>query len=228
MNAPARLCIFDLDGTLADTAPDLVAALNRVLEEEGLPTADFATARAFVGHGARVLIERAHRAHGIELEDQKAIDLTERFVSHYGDHIAEGTVLFPHVLEAMDVMEADGWQFAICTNKREDLARQLLDVMNLTHRFKAICGGDTFAERKPSGQHILKTAEAAGAGEARLLMIGDSAPDVLAAQDAGVPVVAVSFGYSNEPIATLNPTAILSDFDALPDLAEKLVPAKAA
>jgi phosphoglycolate phosphatase len=228
MNAPARLCIFDLDGTLADTAPDLVAALNRVLEEEGLPSADFDTARAFVGHGARVLIERAHRAHGIELDDQKAVDLTERFVSHYADHIAEGTVLFPHVLEAMDTMEADGWQFAICTNKRESLARQLLQGMNLTHRFRAICGGDTFAERKPSGRHILKTAEAAGAGKARILMIGDSAPDVLAAQDAGVPVVAVSFGYSNEPIATLNPTAIISGFDALPDLAEELVPAKAA
>jgi phosphoglycolate phosphatase len=80
---------------LADTAPDLVAALNRVLEEEGLPSADFDTARAFVGHGARVLIERAHRAHGIELDDQKAVDLTERFVSHYADHIAEGTSFFP-------------------------------------------------------------------------------------------------------------------------------------
>lgn len=228
MNAPARLCIFDLDGTLADTAPDLVAALNRVLEEEGLPSADFTTARAFVGHGARVLIERAHRAHGIELDDQKAVDLTERFVSHYADHIAECTVLFPHVLAAMDTMEADGWQFSICTNKRESLARQLLAEMSLTHRFKAICGGDTFAERKPSGQHILKTADAAGAGEARILMIGDSAPDVRAAQDAGVPVVAVSFGYSNEPIATLNPTAIISGFDELPGLAEQLVPAKAA
>jgi phosphoglycolate phosphatase len=228
MSASARLCIFDLDGTLADTAPDLVAALNRVLDEEGLPTADCQTARAFVGHGARVLIERAHRAHGIELNDQQAVSLTERFVTHYANHIAEATVLFPHVLEAIDKMGVHGWRFAICTNKREGLARQLLEGMGLTDRFDAICGGDTFAERKPSGQHILKTAAAAGSGNDGILMIGDSAPDILAAKDAGVPVIAVSFGYSNEPIEELHPTAILSSFEALPALAERLVPAKAA
>ena len=228
MTEAPRLCVFDLDGTLADTAPDLVAALNRVLAEEDLPMADFDTARAFVGHGARVLIERAHKAHGISLTDEQAISLTERFVNHYAAHIADETVLFPHALEAMDIMTKQGWRFAICTNKRESLARQLLDGMRLSGRFDAICGGDTFAVRKPDGQHILKTAEAAGGPWNGVLMIGDSAPDINAAKDAGVPVIAVSFGYSNEPIEGLHPDVIISSFAELPQHAEALVPAKAA
>ncbi|MEQ8656123.1 MAG: phosphoglycolate phosphatase [Hyphomicrobiales bacterium] len=224
MTASARLCIFDLDGTLADTAPDLVAALNHVLEAEGLPQADFETARAFVGHGARVLIERAHRAHDIELDDARAIELTEQFVGFYAQNIAGHTMLFPHVLDAMEDMAEDGWAFAICTNKRESLARQLLDSLDLTERFDAICGGDTFAERKPNGQHILKTIEAAGGNPARSVMVGDSPPDILAAKDANVPVIAVSFGYSNEPIGSLDPDVIIDTFADLQEKADELVP----
>ncbi|MEO0382408.1 MAG: phosphoglycolate phosphatase [Pseudomonadota bacterium] len=224
MTASARLCIFDLDGTLADTAPDLVAALNHVLAAEGLPQADFETARAFVGHGARVLIERAHRAHDIELDDARAIELTEQFVGFYAQNIAGDTILFPHVLEAMEEMAEDGWAFAICTNKRESLARQLLDALDLTERFDAICGGDTFAERKPNGQHILKTIEAAGSDPASSVMVGDSPPDVLAAKDANVPVIAVSFGYSNEPIGSLDPDVIIDTFADLQEKADALVP----
>ena len=220
----ARLCVFDLDGTLADTAPDLVAALNHVLISEGLPAADFQTARAFVGHGARVLIERSHKAHGITLDEQLAMDLTERFVTYYGENIAGHSALFPHALNALDVMEERGWRFAVCTNKRESLARQLLESLGIAARFDAVCGGDTFAERKPSGQHILKTIKAAGGNAARALMVGDSAPDVLAAKDAQVPVVAVAFGYSNEPIDSLNPDRLIKSFEALPDFAEALVP----
>lgn len=224
MTASARLCIFDLDGTLADTAPDLVAALNHVLTAEGLPQADFETARAFVGHGARVLIERAHRAHDIELDDARAMELTEQFVGFYAQNIADDTMLFPHVLDAMEEMAENGWAFAICTNKRESLARQLLDALDLTERFDAICGGDTFAERKPNGQHILKTIEAARGDPASSVMVGDSPPDVLAAKDANVPVIAVSFGYSNEPIGSLDPDVIIDTFADLQENADALVP----
>jgi len=226
MTASSRLCVFDLDGTLADTAPDLVSALNHVLAAEGLPQADFPTARAFVGHGARVLIERAHRAHDIELDDARALELTEQFVGYYAQNIADGTVLFPHVLEAMEEMAEDGWTFAICTNKREGLARQLLDALDLTERFDAICGGDTFAERKPNGQHILKTIEAAGGNPSRSVMVGDSPPDILAAKDANVPVIAVSFGYSNEPIGSLDPDVIIDTFADLQEKADALVPSR--
>lgn len=225
---PARLCVFDLDGTLADTAPDLVSALNKVLAEEGLPQSHFDEARAFVGHGARVLIERAHRAHGIELDDAQATRLTERFVAHYAADIAGGTRLFPKAHEAMVAMRGAGWRFAICTNKREALARQLLDTMGLTDQFEAICGGDTFPERKPSGQHILKTIAATGGAPERSVMIGDSPPDVLAAKDAGVPVVAVSFGYSNVPLPPLEPEALIDSFAELPAAADRLVPANGA
>lgn len=228
MTDAPRLCVFDLDGTLADTAPDLVAALNHVLINEGLPQADFETARAFVGHGARVLIERAHAAHDVHLSDEQAIDLTDQFVGYYAQNIADGTLLFPHVLDAMDAMAEDGWHFAICTNKRESLARQLLDALDITERFEAICGGDTFAERKPNGQHILKTAASAGGPWSGVLMIGDSAPDVLAAKDADVPVIAVSFGYSHDPIQALDPDVLIDSFIDLPEKAEQLVPAKAA
>lgn len=220
-----RLCVFDLDGTLADTAPDLVEALNHVLASEGLPLVDFETARAYVGHGARVLIERAHTANDIDLSDEQTTDLVDQFVGYYAQNIADHSILFPHVLEAMERMEDDGWRFAICTNKMEDLARQLLDALDMTERFDAICGGDTFAERKPNGQHILKTIAAAGGNAKRAVMVGDSGPDIFAAKDAEVPVIAVSFGYSHEPVDTLAPDLIIETFADLPDKAEELVPA---
>lgn len=221
----ARMCVFDLDGTLADTAPDLVEALNHVLSNQGLPLVDFGTARAYVGHGARVLIERAHAANDIDLTEEQTTDLTEQFVGFYAQNISDGTVLFPHILDAMDRMEEDGWRFAICTNKLEHLARQLLDALDLTERFDAICGGDTFAERKPNGQHILKTIAAAGGDAKRAIMVGDSGPDIFAAKDAGVPVIAVPFGYSHEPVDTLDPDVIIESFADLPDKADELVPA---
>lgn len=219
-----RLAIFDLDGTLADTAPDLVAALNHVLAQEGLPMADFTQARAYVGHGARVLIERAHTAHALTLSEAQATLLTEDFVAAYARNIAGGTVLFEGVLEAMHAMQQQGWRFAICTNKRQGLARQLLDALELSHRFEAISGGDSFAWRKPDGRHILSTMEAAGGTPGQVLMVGDSPPDVLAAKAAGVPVVAVRFGYANEPLEDLHPEALIDHFSQLPALAEQLVP----
>ncbi|MEM1284910.1 MAG: phosphoglycolate phosphatase [Pseudomonadota bacterium] len=221
--SPTRLCVLDLDGTLADTAPDLVAALNKLLAEEGLPEANFDEARAFVGLGARVLIERAHRAQGIDLADADAIALTERYVAHYALDIAGQTQLFAHVGDALDAMRKDGWRLAICTNKREALARQLLETMNIADWFDAICGGDTFAERKPNGQHILKTIAAAGGDPRHSVMIGDSPPDILGAQNAKVPVIAVSFGYSNEPIKPLGPDVIIDSFADLQAQAERLV-----
>ena len=224
----ARLCVFDLDGTLADTAADLVGALNRVLAEEGLPAASFDEARAYVGHGARVLIERAHAAHGLVLEEARAVALTERFVAHYAADIAGGTVLFPGADAAMDRMAAAGWRFAVCTNKREGLARQLIAALGRTGRFAAITGGDTFGFRKPDGRHILETVALAGGSPGRALMVGDSGPDVQAARDAGVPVVAVAFGYSAGPVEALGADAVIGHFDALPALAERLVPAEVA
>lgn len=220
----ARLCVFDLDGTLADTAPDLVEALNHVLSNAGLPLVDFGTARAYVGHGARVLIERAYAANDIDLGEEETAELVEQFVGFYSQNIADSSVLFPHVLDAMERMEEDGWHFAVCTNKLEHLARQLLDALDMTERFDAICGGDTFAERKPNGQHILKTIEAAGGDASRAVMVGDSGPDIYAAKDAGVPVIAVPFGYSRDPVDTLNPDVIIESFADLPERAEELIP----
>ncbi|MBV6658184.1 MAG: phosphoglycolate phosphatase [Devosiaceae bacterium] len=227
--APAgRLCIFDLDGTLAETAPDLVNALNHVLRTEELPEASFAEARAYVGHGARVLIERAHAAHDITLDDAAAVALTERFVDYYGENIAHESALFPGVLDAMDMMAEEGWRFAICTNKREGLAVNLLQTLGVADRFDAICGGDTFDFRKPDGRHITATAQAAGGPEGRILMIGDSAPDILAAKDAGVPSVAVTFGYAQDDVSSLGADAVIEHFTALPALAETLVTANGA
>ncbi|MEM6711339.1 MAG: HAD hydrolase-like protein [Pseudomonadota bacterium] len=219
-----RLCIFDLDGTFAETAPDLVAALNRLLIEEGLPQADFKEARAYVGHGARILIERAHRANGIELDNAQAVALTDRFIAHYAAHIADETYIFEHALTSMETMREAGWRFAICTNKREHLARQLLGALGVLEAFEAICGGDTFEMRKPNGQHILKTVEAAGGAPGGALMVGDSAPDIDAAKDAKIPVVGVTFGYTPGTISDLRPDKVISSFADLPAVAEALVP----
>lgn len=219
----SKICVFDLDGTLANTAPDLISALNRVLQDQNLPAADYEDARAFVGHGARVLIERAHRAQGIELSDRAATELTERYVDYYKGSIAVETRLFPNALNAMQALFSDGWTLAVCTNKRESLARQLLEAIKIDHHFAAICGGDTFDYRKPDGRHILSTIAMAGADPDSAVMIGDAEPDVLAAKDAKIPVIAVDFGYGADAVAALSPDALISDFAELPATAETLI-----
>ncbi len=213
MSAP--LLVLDLDGTLLDTAPDLLGALNAVLAEDGLPPASRETLALRFGHGARALIVEAYRREGRTGWEDRIDRLVERFLLHYAGRYAAETRPFPGAVEAMDRLAAAGVRFAVCTNKRKGMADPLLEAMGLRHRFDAVLGGDSLPVRKPDPAHLLATISAAGADPAAAVMVGDSDADVLAAKAAGVPVVGVTFGYSPDPMDLLGPDAAIDHFDDL-------------
>jgi phosphoglycolate phosphatase len=205
------LLVFDLDGTLADTAADLVSTLNFILAREGLRTVPLQDARPMVGGGARKLIERGLAANRFEASEARIDAMLADFLAHYEAHIADKTVLFPGVTDAL----AAGFSFAVCTNKVEHASILLLRALGIEPRFEAICGKDTFGVSKPDGEALLRTIARAGGDPDRAVMIGDSKIDIATARNAGVPVVAVSFGYSKEPIDSLAPDRVIGHYDEL-------------
>jgi phosphoglycolate phosphatase len=215
--------VFDLDGTLVDTAPDLMNTLNTVLGEEGLPPLPYETAPLLVGRGAKVMLERGFAADGRPLEEPDASRLFARFIEHYLEHIADESRPFPGVLEVLDRFEAEGAILAVCTNKRTDLALAVLDALHLTGRFKTVVGPDMAPRPKPDASHLLRTVELCGGDPARALMVGDSINDVLAARNAQIPVVLVSFGYTDIPARDLDADALIDGFDELYEQVVRLV-----
>ncbi|HTV34601.1 MAG TPA: HAD-IA family hydrolase [Methylocella sp.] len=209
------LLVFDLDGTLADTAGDLVATLNVILAQEGLAAIELAKARPMVGGGARLLIKRGLEANGAEVSEARLDELLADFLAYYEAHIAEQTMLFPGVTSALDRFEASGFAFAVCTNKVEHPAVMLLNALGIAKRFRAICGKDSFAVNKPNGRALLQTIARAGGDRGRAVMIGDSKTDIETARNADVPVVAVTFGYTSEPVDHFKPDGIISHYDEL-------------
>ena len=224
MTAP--LLVLDLDGTLVDTAEDLIATLNRILTGEGLTPVTRADAGALLGAGAKAMIERGYRLNEVELDTATLDRLFTSFIPLYGQAIAVHSRPFPGAVAALDRFQAAGWRLAICTNKLEGLSRRLLDELGLTSRFAAICGGDTFPVRKPEAAHLLGTIAAAGCRAERAVMVGDSATDINAARNAGVPVVAVTFGYTDRPVAEYAPDKVIDHFDLLFDAVGEVVAAR--
>ena len=216
---------FDLDGTLVDTAPDLMGTLNTVLGEEGLPPLAYETAPLLVGRGAKVMLERGFAADGHPLEEPAASRLFARFIEVYLGRIADHSHPFPGVIAALDALEAQGAVLAICTNKRTDLSLALLDKLDLTKRFKAVVGADLAPRPKPDASHLLHTIDLCGGDPKRAVMVGDSINDVLAAKNAGVPVVVVSFGYTDVPPKDLGGDVLIDRFDELYEVVLKLAPA---
>jgi len=208
--------VFDLDGTLVDTAPDLVAALNVVLAGEGLPPVAYEAARTMVGGGARVMVERGLKANGRVLPAAEVDRLVRDFITHYADHIAVGSQPFHGVEAALDRLAESGCRLAVCTNKLEWLSLRLLDALKLTNRFCAICGADTFGVSKPNPTILHGTIDRAGGDPARSIMIGDSMTDIATARAAGIPVIAVDFGYTEVPVTELDPDRVVSAFADLP------------
>lgn len=227
MTLPPVLAL-DLDGTLVDTAQDLVATLNTILARHGCPARPFAEARDSVGLGARHMLDVAFKADGRTADDATLDALLAEFVTHYASRIAEESRPYPGVVDALDRFAASGWRLAICTNKLEGLARELLEALELTDRFAAITGQDTFAFRKPDPRHLTETVRLAGGDPASAVMVGDSITDIRTAQAATVPVVAVSFGYSPTPVAAFGPDRIIDHFDDLWDAVATLHPAAKA
>lgn len=222
----APLVVFDLDGTLVDTAPDLVTALNYVLDREGLGALPLGSARKMIGAGARRMIERGLEAEGRAVEPGDLDRLTSDFIAYYAEHIADLSRPFEGVVETLDDLAARGFRLAVCTNKLEWLSRRLLDQLDLTSRFAAICGADTFGVSKPDPVFLRQTVARAGGRIEAAVMVGDSGPDVGVARRAGVPVVGVDFGYTEVPIAELAPDSIISAMSDLPRALRDLLPAQ--
>jgi phosphoglycolate phosphatase len=206
---------FDLDGTLVETAPDLIGTLNWLLEAEGLPALPLAEARPFIGRGARWMIERGFQAAGVELSPDRSLELFERFIPHYLDRIADESRPFPGCEAALHALAAAGAKLAVCTNKRTDLSIALLEKLDLARRFDAIIGADLAPAIKPDARHLQVTVDAVGGDIRRTIMVGDAATDAGAARNAGAHLVLVSFGYTEIPVADLNPDELIHSFDGL-------------
>ena len=208
--------VFDLDGTLIDTAPDLIDTLNLILAREGLPAMPFDEARRLIGGGSRGMLERALIEEGRPAAKAEMDRLFAAYIEHYAAHIADRSRPFPQLEATLDRLAADGHRLAVCTNKLEWLSLRLLTMLKLTPYFAAICGQDTFGVMKPDPEILHKTILRAGGEPAEAIMIGDSGTDVRTARAARVPVIAVDFGYSEVPIATLRPDRIISAYGELP------------
>ena len=212
----ASTIVFDLDGTLVDTAPDLVDTLNVIFAREGLPPVPYDTARNLIGGGARMMIARGVAAEGRVFSPAKLEQLFADFIAYYSEHIADRSRPFPGLIDALDTLENDGWRFAVCTNKLERLSVKLLVHLGLAERFAAICGQDTFGVQKPDPEVLRRTVAAAGGKLQNAVMIGDSLTDIRTARAAGVSVIAVDFGYTERPVAEFGPNRIISGFAQLP------------
>jgi phosphoglycolate phosphatase len=224
----ARTVVFDLDGTLVDTAPDLISALNFVLDREGLPPVPLLSARTMIGAGARRLVER-----GLELEGRsyslKDVDrLTGDFIAYYAAHIADASRPFEGLEGALDDLGAQGYRFAVCTNKLEWLSKLLLDRLGLSSRFSAICGADTFGVAKPDPAILQQTVARAGGQLSSAIMVGDAGPDIGVARRAGIPVIGVEFGYTEVPIADLGADRLINHMSQLPAAVEVLMAARSS
>jgi phosphoglycolate phosphatase len=220
---PHRTVVFDLDGTLVDTAPDLINALNFVLGREGLPPVALHSARNMIGAGARKLIERGLEVDGREASPADLARLTDDFISYYAEHIADASRPFDGLERALDDLTKLGCRFAVCTNKLEWLSKRLLDRLNLSSRFSAICGADTFGVAKPDPAILRQTVARAGGQLSSTIMVGDAGPDIGVARRAGVPVIGVSFGYTDVPVASLKPDRVIDHMSELKAAIESLM-----
>src|SRR5580692_9010407 len=218
-----RTVVFDLDGTLVDTAPDLISALNFVLEREGLAPVPLHAARNMIGAGARKLIERGLELEGRSMSADEVSRLTGDFIDHYAAHIADASRPFEGLESALDDLSARGCRFAVCTNKLEWLSKLLLDQLGLSARFSAICGADTFGVSKPDPAILKQTIARAGGELSSTVMVGDAGPDIGVARRAGVPVIGVTFGYTDVPIADLKPDRVIHHMSELKAAVESLM-----
>lgn len=207
---------FDLDGTLVETAPDLIGTLNMMLAERGLAEVPLASARHLVGSGARVMLEHGFAEAGAICDPADMPGLLERFIALYLDRIADHSHAYEGVEAALDALAADGAVLCVVTNKRTDLSLALLEKLGLLDRFAAVVGSDAVSRRKPDPAHLIEAAALAGGDPARMVMVGDSANDVIPARAAGIPVIAVTFGYTEIPAHALGADRVVEHFRDIP------------
>jgi phosphoglycolate phosphatase len=217
--------VFDLDGTLVDTAPDLIGALNVALALEKLDAIPTIEVRKLVGGGVRVMLNRGLALRGHRVSSDRFEELAAAFLAHYEINIAVESTVYPGVPDILDALAEAGYRLAVCTNKPERFSLLLLDALGLRSRFAAVCGADTFSARKPDPLHLLGTIERAGGDPAHSIMIGDSDTDLNAARNSRVPCVLMDYGYTETPARELGADAVLSEFKDVPEaIARLLVP----
>ena len=214
----APTLLLDLDGTLVDSVPDLAAALNRAMAGRGLDGFGRREVEAMVGDGARALYTRACTARKAPFDDAGF----EAFLADYTAHAAVETRAFPGAVEALGLLQADGWRFAVCTNKPAAATHALLDALGLARWFAAVGGGDSFPARKPDPAHLLMTLAAAGGSARAAVMVGDHRNDVAAAAGAGVPCIFAAWGYGPAAMGE-GVAAVANEFTDVPALARRLV-----
>jgi phosphoglycolate phosphatase len=207
--------VFDLDGTLVDSAPDLMGTLNVILAREGASPLPVEKAHSLLGAGARALLERGFAVEGRTIEPGRMDALYRDFLDHYAEHLADETRAFDGVEAALEALAADGHRMAVCTNKVTWHSRKLLQAVGLSRHFAAICGRDAFAYFKPDPRHLTLSIEAAGGDPSLAIMVGDSRTDVDTARNAGLPSICVDFGYTDTPATDLGATRVISHFDEL-------------
>ncbi len=209
--------LFDLDGTLIDSVPDVRAAVNRALEDDGRRALSLDEVKGLVGEGAQVLIEKALALTGTPGNPKRVEDCLQRFVSAYVEHPAEHTVIYPRVLETLERLESEGIRLGICTNKPQATTMPVLEALNLGRYFHAVTCGDSVPHRKPDGRHVTLTLERMGGAPESAALVGDSETDMAAARGAGISAIAVTYGYCRVPPYSLDADALIDDFGDLPE-----------
>lgn len=220
--------IFDLDGTLVDSAPDLSNALDLLLQERGHAPLGLANVRTLIGHGVAELVGKGLAERLDFLPPDRLAQAVERFLVHYAANLSRNSSVYPGAAVALETLQHAGWRLVVCTNKLEASARQLLHDLGLLHFFVLVAGPDTFFAAKPDPAHLLGCLPASRGISYPAVMVGDSEADIAAAKAADIPVIAVSWGYSKRPIAELGPDRIADRMQDVPSLVDALMAATAA
>lgn len=221
-----KIAVFDLDGTLINTAPDLLDSLNHSLTDGGVALISAEGINGAISHGGRAMIAKAYATARRALPADEHDRLFNMFIDHYRDNIPGKSAPYPGLLDALDRLRAAGFALAVCTNKTEALSLNLIGALGMMDRFSAICGLDTFSFCKPDPRHLTETIARAGADPRQAIMVGDSQTDIDTAKAAGIPVVAVDFGYTERHVREFEPSQIISHYDELSiDMVERLIAA---
>ncbi|MDO6966922.1 HAD-IA family hydrolase [Rhizobium alvei] len=222
MNVTSATIIFDLDGTLVDSVPDLANALDRLMVEEGLPTIGRARARDLIGHGIGAFIKSAFSFHRVPLDETRQSELVRRFKSIYAEALADETIVYPLVPEVLSGFRDHGFRMGVCTNKDEIFARAILAQLGLESYFSVVAGPDTFGFTKPDPRHLTATIAAVG-GDGPTIYVGDSDVDARTAIAAHVPMVILRHGYCKVPHESLGADLLIDGFAELPAAVATLV-----